>query len=104
VTIDHPCRLYILIDARVEPPAWLKREFHDTGFDLGLDVGPFHRVEDGVLVSDRVPGVGAGRQVDEQFSIWERRVDQPQIVQLGSIEADHRYVNMYGIVAVPLEQ
>jgi ferric-dicitrate binding protein FerR (iron transport regulator) len=102
VTIDQPCRLYILIDDRVAPPSWLKKQFHDTGLNIGLDVGPFNRVEDGVLVEDRLPGVGAGKLVDEVFSIWERKIEEPQVVPLGAIEADHRYVNMYGIVAVPL--
>jgi hypothetical protein len=104
VTIDHPCWLYVLIDDRVAPPAWLKRKFQDTGFDVGLDVGPFHRVEDRVLVDDRQPGVGPGVLVDETFSIWKCEFDKPQVVHLGSIEADHRYVNMYGIVAVPLDE
>lgn len=104
VTIDHPCWLYVLIDDRVSPPAWLKRKFQDTGFDIGLDVGPFHRVEDRVLVDDRQPGVGPGMLVDETFSIWKCKFEEPQVVHLGSIEADHRYVNMYGIVAVPLDE
>lgn len=103
VTIDHSCRLYVLLDDRVPPPAWLRHQFHDTGYDIGLDVGPFYRVEDSVLVEDRQPGVGPGVAVDEVVSIWECTFDKPQVVHLGSIEADHRYVNMYGIVAVPLE-
>lgn len=104
VKIDHPCWLYVLIDDRVAPPAWLKRQFQDTDFDIGLDVGPFHRVEDRVLVDDRQPGVGPGMLVDETFSIWKCKFEEPQVVHLGSIEADHRYVNMYGIVAVPLDE
>ena len=104
VTVDHPCKLYILIDDRVAPPAWLKTAIHKIpGMDIGFDVGPFHRIEDRVLVEDRQPGVGPGVLVDETFSIWECDFDKPQVVHLGSIEADHRYVNMYGIVAVPLD-
>ena len=104
VTIDQPCRLYILIDDRVPPPAWLKKQFHDTGLDIGLDVGPFYRVEDHVLVDDRLPGVGPGVLVDDTLSIWECDVEKPQVIHLGAIEADHRYVNMYGIVAVPFDK
>ncbi len=103
VTIDHPCRLYILIDDRVPPPAWLTKQFHDTGFDIGLDVGPFYRL-DGVLVDDRVPGVGPGVLVDDVFSIWECKIDHPQVVHLAATEANSRYINMYGIVAVQLEE
>jgi FecR protein len=103
VTIEQPCRLFILLDVRITPPAWLKKQFHDTGFQIGLDVGPFHRVEDGVLVDDRLPGVGPGVSIDEVMSIWEYKVEEPQVVHLGAVEADHRYVNMYGIVAVPLD-
>jgi len=103
VTIDRPCRLYVLIDDRAPPPAWLSKQFHDTGVKIGLDVGPFHRVEDGVLIDDRVPGIGPGVLVDNDFSIWERTLNKPEVVHLGSNEADHRYINMYGIVAAPLE-
>jgi hypothetical protein len=102
VTIDHPCRLFILIDDRITPPTWLRRRFRDTGFDIGLDVGPFFRVEDDVLIDDRLPGVGPGVSVDDVISIWECKIDTPQVVHLGAPEASHRYVNMYGIVAVPL--
>jgi hypothetical protein len=102
VTIDRPCNLYILVDDRAAPPSWLRQQFEDTGQNIGLDVGPFRRVEDGVLIEDRQPGVGPGVLVDNEFSIWRRTIDAPQIVHLGSNEADHRYINMYGIVAVPL--
>jgi hypothetical protein len=40
--------------------------------------------------------------VDYELSIWERIIKQPEVVHLGSNEADHRYINMYGILAAPL--
>jgi len=55
------------------------------------------------LVDDRLPGVGPGILIDDVFSIWECGVEMPQVIHLGAIEADHRYVNMYGIVAAPLD-
>jgi hypothetical protein len=45
----------------------------------------------------------AERLVDDVLSIWECEVEKPQVIHRGSIEADHRYDNMYGIVAVPLD-
>ena len=104
VTIEHPCKLYILLDNRISPPAWLVNRFRDTGFDIGMDVGRFKRLWDGKLMEDRLPGVGPGVSVDDKISIWECDIKAPEVVHLGATEAVHRYVNMYGIVAVPLER
>jgi hypothetical protein len=104
VTVEQPCKLYVLLDDRITPPAWLVNRFHDTGFDVGMDVGRFYRLWDGKLMEDRLPGVGPGVSVDDTISIWECDINAPEIVHLGATEAAHRFVNMYGIVAVPLEQ
>jgi hypothetical protein len=104
VTVEHSCKLYVLLDDRITPPAWLLNRFHDTGFDVGMDVGRFYRLWDGKLMEDRLPGVGPGVSVDDTISIWECDVRASEIVHLGATEAVHRFVNMYGIVAVPLEQ
>ncbi len=104
VTVEHPCKLYILHDDRVTPPAWLVKRFHDTGFDVGMDVGRFYRLWDGKLMEDRLPGVGPGVSVDDTISVWECDIKAPEVVHLGATEAVHRFVNMYGIVAVPLSE
>ena len=104
VTIEHPCKLCILLDDRIKPPDWLIERFHDTGLDIGVDVGRFYRDVDGVLMDDRLPGVGPGVSVDDRVSICECDILAPEVVPLGATGATHRWVNMYGIVAVPLEQ
>jgi hypothetical protein len=103
VTIEHSCKLYILLDDRIEPPAWLVKRFRDTGLDIGVDVGRFYRDVDNVFMDDRLPGVGPGVSVDDRVSIWECDILAPEVVHLGATGATHRWVNMYGIVAVPLD-
>jgi hypothetical protein len=50
-----------------------------------------------------LPGVGPGVSVDDRVSIWECDILAPEVVHLGPTGATHRWVNMYGIVAVPLD-
>lgn len=102
VTVEHPCKLYILLDDRIEPPDWLRRRFRDTGSDIGVDVGRFYRDVDNVFMDDRLPGAGPGASIDDFVSIWECDIATSEVVSLGATGATHRWVNMYGIVAVPL--
>lgn len=103
VTIAQPSMFYILLDDRVSVPAWLAEDFELTEYKIGLDVGPFSE-------SKRQPGVGPGNSIDDIFSIWQRRVTTPEVIHLGAIQSSAppdskfvRYLNIYGIVAVPLE-
>ena len=103
VTIAQPSMVYLLLDDRVSVPDWLVENFELTEHKIGLDVGPFSD-------SKRQPGVGPGNSIDDTFSIWQRRVATPEVIHLGAIQSSAppdskfvRYLNIYGVVAVPLK-
>jgi hypothetical protein len=100
VTIDAPCKMYILLDDRISPPQWLRDSFRDTGDKIGIDGGPW--IYNGVLSQGVTAGVGPGVSVDDKLSVWVRTVESPGPVRLGATETPHDDLNMYGIVAVPL--
>jgi hypothetical protein len=100
VTLSQPANLFVLIDDRVKPPDWLKRDFVDTNCDVGSD--------DGWSVGDINVAVGAGQSVDHVFSVWRRTVTEPSTVILGTLSHDSPPPamtverSMYGIVVTPL--
>lgn len=101
VSISQPSHLYVMIDDRVPPPEWLKRDFVDTNWDIGSDEGYPDR--------DIKLATGAGQSVDHVCSIWRRDVPEATTVILGALssEVDPRPArdverSMYGIVATPL--
>jgi ferric-dicitrate binding protein FerR (iron transport regulator) len=102
VTINQPANLFVLIDTRVAPPAWLKRGFVDTGWTVGCDEGWEDRIID---VSQ-----GPGQSIEQVFSAWRRVVPEPTTVMLGALTDDEESPpppvkigrSMYGIVATPL--
>lgn len=104
VNISRPATLYLLLDNRVPVPSWLPKDFEDTGDDLGIDEG---FVDGGVRLFDQYAAVGPGVSIDNTFSIWKREIGEPSVVRLGAIEEpapgpNPSWINMYGIVAVPL--
>jgi hypothetical protein len=101
VTLAVPAKLYILLDDRLEPPAWLREGFTYTGDKIGVDIGPFF--SKGQWHNITPPGVGPGESVEDTLSVWVREVEAPGVVHLGASEAPASGPNMYGIVAVPLE-
>jgi hypothetical protein len=101
VTVNKPATLYLLVDDRVPPPDWLKRDFIDTQWDVGSD--------DGWLEGKIVTSLGTGESVDHLCSVWRRDVPDPSTVILGSLSIEKsKYPaqrvgwSMYGIVAQPL--
>lgn len=102
VKLDIPCKLYVLFDDRLPTPAWLERDFEDTGDDIGLDNGPFKTVGKKGWHNKGPSGVGAGESVEDTLSVWVKVVSEPGVVFLGSTEAPKSEPNMYGIVAAPL--
>jgi ferric-dicitrate binding protein FerR (iron transport regulator) len=100
VTLSQPGNLYILIDDRVTPPDWLKRDFVDTNWDVGCDEGWPDRVID--------LAVGPGQSVEHVFSVWRRVVAKPTTVILGALSYESPPPpveverSMYGIVVTPL--
>lgn len=103
VSVNQPATLYVLLDDRVAPPEWLKRDFVDTQWDVGSD--------DGWLEGPIVTGMGPGESVDHVFSVWRRDVLNPSTVVLGALSQEKQTVpatkighSMYGFVATPLQR
>jgi hypothetical protein len=101
IELSRAANLYIFFDDRVAPPEWLKKQFENTGVRIGLDEGPW----EGIL--DHANAVGGGNSIDNVFSVWRRRCEQPCAVVLGGMgemrgnEPTGRA--MYGIAATPLD-
>ncbi len=102
VKVAAPCKLYILFDNRLPVTDWLKKDFQDTGDDIGLDNGPF--MTNGKWHNKGPSGVGPGNSIDDEFSIWVKEIEKPCVVTLGATESPLSKPNMYGIVAVPLQK
>ena len=101
INLARPSTLYVLFDDRVLTPEWLKRDFVDVGWDVGMDEAS----HDGKLVS----GVGPGESIDHVFSVWRRDVPQPTTITLGTIREQPVEVvpkaileSMYGVVVTKL--
>ena len=97
VSIDRPCNLYVFFSDGMQVPHWLVDGFSDTGLEIGLDEGP-NRFKPEFAV-----GVGPGESVDQTFSVWKRVVNEPCILDLGSLprpDGEFYGYNMYGIAAV----
>jgi hypothetical protein len=100
VTLSQPANVFVLIDDRISPPEWLKRDFEDTNWDVGSDEGWGDRIID--------VAAGPGQSVEHVFSVWRRNVPEPTTVILGAVshESPPPAVDvkrsMYGIVVTPL--
>ena len=99
VQLAQPAMLYVFLSDTVPVPDWLRRDFIDTGYDIGLDEGRNR------FIPTRRTKTGPGQSIDTTFSIWSRRVDKPGAVSLGGIQRpeDVPGFNMYGIAAAPLD-
>jgi hypothetical protein len=100
IIVSQPANVYVLIDDRVPPPEWLKRDFVDTNWDVGCDEGWEDRIID--------VAVGPGESVEHVFSVWRRVVPEPTTVVLGAARHESPPPpvtverSMYGIVVTPL--
>ncbi|EMI57724.1 FecR domain-containing protein [Rhodopirellula sallentina] len=97
VAIARPATVYVFFSNNTKVPDWLASGFIDTGLDIGLDEGA-NRYKPSKRVA-----AGPGKSIDNTFSIWERDVQSPQELELGSFERPvefKRGYNMYGIAAV----
>ncbi|GMV97819.1 MAG: hypothetical protein AMXMBFR83_21740 [Phycisphaerae bacterium] len=101
VRLARPARLFVFLDRRVDPPRWLRRDFRETGEQIGLDKGPYRIRQNVYATFER--GIGAGISVDHVFSVWERLVEQPGEVELGPNPGGSGSA-MYGIAAVALDR
>jgi hypothetical protein len=101
MTLSQPANIYLLVDDRVPAPEWLKRDFVDTGWDVGADEGYADR--------EIKTAKGPGQSIEHICSVWRRRVNNPDTVVLGPLGVEEfskpaRDVerSMYGIVVTPL--
>jgi hypothetical protein len=99
LTIARPSTIYIMYDDRGPPPKWLRNNFVDTGYDVGMD-------EDEGPIANRRPEMsidrGPGKSIDRVFSIWKCEVTAPRKIVLGSSGGTRGARSMYGIAFVPL--
>lgn len=113
VTISQPAVLYVLLDDRVSPPAWLTESFTKTGDQIGIDEAP-HVSKDHTRYKEGFIEVGPGNSIDSAYSIWKKVLPEAETVLLGSngtVSTRNKrgrdvrgiHASMYGIVAVPLE-
>jgi hypothetical protein len=98
LTLARPAILYVLLDKRSPVPDWLRDRFFNTGDEIGLDGGKYSRFGERKSVT-----TGAGKSIDDVFSIWRLDVPRAEMVTLGAIQPGGETHNMYGIVAVPME-
>lgn len=103
VMLSRPARLFVFLDRRVAPPAWLRQDFCETADKIGLDEGPFLFMTHGPKRAKSNLGVGPGQSIDRFFFIWERIVKKPGVVTLGGNAGLSRETGMYGIAAVDLD-
>jgi hypothetical protein len=106
VTLAQPANLYVFFDDRVPPPSWLTDQFEDSGFDIGLDEGPWAAIDQARWPNMPVysNGVGAGKSIENRFSIWVRSCDGGAEVTLGLMGEEAQARAMYGIAATPLDE
>jgi FecR protein len=111
VTLSQPAVLYILLDKRVVPPSWLTDSFEDTGDEVGVDEA-WHDPNNFKPGLEDFAGVGAGKSIERQHSVWKRVVETGGAVTLGpngqlpdktKWRGTRAGANMYGIVAVPFD-
>lgn len=103
VELLRPATLYVFFSDTLDVPDWLRRDFVDTGLDIGLDESKNR------FVPRRKTATGPGESIDTVFSVWKRDVPEASTVTLGAIRRppDQKELkvgfNMYGIAAAPLD-
>lgn len=97
VTLARPAIVYVFVDDRLPPPAWLEERFTDTGAKIGLENAP--------SLESRNPvarGPGAGNLAP--FAVWKREMPDAGSITLGAppdAPTDRPHW-MYGIAAKAL--
>ncbi len=97
VELARPAIVYVFWDKRVPPQPWLTKQFEKTGVDIGLDEGPWRAGD-----TQHPVAVGGGQSIDTVFSVWRRRCEKIETLQLGSMGTVPGARAMYGVAATPL--
>lgn len=127
VNLTRAATVYVFVDNRAAPPAWLEQRFEDTGWDIGLDEGwrsadgrqytlsrlgqlveapfaasPISGADDDQLhESPNVTGAGPGKSIDAAYSVWRLETSAPTQVTLGPPGQANEHTSMYGVAAAP---
>lgn len=101
IELSEPAIVYIFADDRVPTPEWLSTQFENTGVKIGLDEGPWPEINpnDPSLST----AIGAGKSIDNEFSVWRRRCDDAETLTLGATGEPVEACAIYGIAAKPLD-
>jgi len=86
IELRQPVDIYILMDRRAPPPAWLTAGFTKTDMVIGMDEYDPKKLfgaESGDAM--RTLGIGAGQSVDQIFDIWVKRNYSAPAIVLGSL-------------------
>ena len=102
VELAVPARLYVLLDKKVKPPKWLRRDFRNTGDCVGMDRGiPREKVfHEGVYQESEIPPRALPRvQVNMviMYSVWVCDSVDAGAITLGATEVNKAESNMYEI-------
>jgi hypothetical protein len=100
ITLSRPATLYLFLDKRLSPPAWLQRDFEVTEDVIGMDLDRRGKRK-------RVVDVGPGVSINAHFAVWKRIVEKAGVVTLGPpYDTGTNEGGMYGVaaVALPLEE
>ncbi|MEO2044955.1 MAG: FecR domain-containing protein [Pirellulales bacterium] len=90
--LAKPATLYVLFDDRIPTPEWLKKDFVNTGWDIGMDEVNIDR-EVKIL-----SGVGPARSIDRVFSVWRQDISIASTITLGTIRQQQLEVNPHGVL------
>ncbi|MEW4564839.1 hypothetical protein AB1K70_20025 [Bremerella sp. JC770] len=114
LTLRQPAMVYILYTEAFVVPDWLREDYVDTGYRVGLDEGPYFDSRLGRNQHAHTElGIGPNNSIESNFSVWAREVPQAGTLRLGGVDCRRRDLptpefgkhdgsNMYGIVVTPI--
>ncbi|MCC9604686.1 FecR family protein [Blastopirellula sp. JC732] len=101
VTFARPATVYLLVDERITPPIWLRRNFAKTGMQVGLDEGTHNCVRTG-LSYEKEQAKGPGNSIDVVMRVWKTDLPEGGELKIGPIGSKSRGWVVPCIVARPL--
>jgi len=112
LTLSRPASVYVLFDARIPAPVWLKESFTKTGLKIGMDESDAQPYFTRRSQSNLTLGIGPGESVDTTFDVWVRDLPEAGEVVFGSTAEQSPGAppistlaqSMYGVVVTPLEK
>ncbi|TWT31497.1 FecR family protein [Blastopirellula retiformator] len=81
---NRPAVAYLLVDERIARPEWLRQEFRDTGWLIGLDKGT-HRDPETGLNYTLEQAKGAGASIDVLLRVWRVVLPEGGELKIGPI-------------------